>query len=242
MQTELDTHRTLPSGKDTIEDKIVEQIFEAVIDQRLPPGTKLLESSLCEAFTTSRMRIRRALLLLASMDVVDIVSNRGAYVASPSASQARDVFETRMAIEPNIARYAVRRATQKDILALEKHIEKECIAHNSENRQAAIRLSGLFHVILAQIANNGVMLRMVKELITRSSLIISIFGAPGVVSCRNDDHAEILAVFKAGDEDLAAQLVSQHLEYIQTFIDLESEARTPINLVGLLNTTSDKII
>jgi hypothetical protein len=32
------------------EEEIVERIFEAIIDQRLPPGTKLSEAALCEAF------------------------------------------------------------------------------------------------------------------------------------------------------------------------------------------------
>ena len=113
---------------DSVEEKIVTQIYEAVIDQRLPPGTKLSESNLCEVFDVSRMRIRRALLLLASREVVEIYSNRGAYIASPSAKQARDVFEARLAIEPNIAKYAVQRATPSDIKQLEKHLDLEAKA------------------------------------------------------------------------------------------------------------------
>ena len=49
---------------DLDENEIVEQIFEAVVEQRLPPGTKLSEAALCEAFGVGRMRIRRALLFL----------------------------------------------------------------------------------------------------------------------------------------------------------------------------------
>ena len=47
------------------------------------------------------------------------------------------------------------------------------------SRHEAIRLSGQFHLLLAQIAGNAVMLRMMKELVTRTSLIIGIFGAAG---------------------------------------------------------------
>ena len=75
------------------EEEIVERIFEAIIDQRLPPGTKLSEAALCEAFGVGRMRIRHSLLLLSSREVVDLLPNRGAFVASPSAEQAREVFE-----------------------------------------------------------------------------------------------------------------------------------------------------
>ncbi|MDZ4093985.1 MAG: GntR family transcriptional regulator, partial [Paracoccaceae bacterium] len=174
------------------EEDIVERIFEAVVEQRLPPGTKLSESSLCEAFGVGRMRIRRALLLLSSREVVELHANRGAYVASPTAKQAREVFEARLVLEPTIARLAVERATNADIANLSAHLKMEHDAHNHDSRNQAIRLSGQFHILLAQIASNAVMLRMMKELVTRTSLIIGIFGAPSVTNCRDDEHDLIL--------------------------------------------------
>ena len=88
------------------EEEIVERIFEAVVEQRLPPGTKLSESALCEAFGVGRMRIRRSLLLLASREVVELRANRGAYVASPTADQAREVFDVTGAGDTVIATLA----------------------------------------------------------------------------------------------------------------------------------------
>ena len=87
-----------PQDEELDEEEIVERIFEAIIDQRLPPGTKLSEASLCEAFGVGRMRVRRSLLLLSSREVVSLQPNRGAYVASPSSEQAREVFEARLMI------------------------------------------------------------------------------------------------------------------------------------------------
>ena len=124
------------------EEEIVGRIFEAIIDQRLPPGTKLSEAALCEAFGVGRMRIRQSLLLLASREVVDLLPNRGAFVASPSAEQAREVFETRLMIEPNVARLAVERASEDDLTTLGQHLRLEHQAHHSSKRRDAIRLSG----------------------------------------------------------------------------------------------------
>ena len=124
------------------EEEIVGRIFEAIIDQRLPPGTKLSEAALCEAFGVGRMRIRQSLLLLASREVVELLPNRGAYVASPSAEQAREVFEARLMIEPNVARLAVERASEDDLTTLGQHLRLEHQAHHSSKRRDAIRLSG----------------------------------------------------------------------------------------------------
>lgn len=215
------------------EEDIVERIFDAVVEQRLPPGTKLSESALCEAFGVGRMRIRRALLLLSSREVVDLQANRGAFVSSPTPQQAREVFEARLTLEPTIARLAVERATQADIENLTAHLVKEHAAHHEHSRQEAIRLSGQFHLLLAQIAANSVMLRMMKELVTRTSLIIGIFGAPSVTNCRDDDHARILRAFKARDGQAAADLMTEHLRVIEGGLELGTQKGGAVDLIDL---------
>jgi DNA-binding GntR family transcriptional regulator len=215
------------------EEDIVERIFEAVVEQRLPPGTKLSESALCEAFGVGRMRIRRSLLLLASREVVELHANRGAYVASPTAEQAREVFEARLALEPAIARLACERATSADISALSQHLQQEHDANLHGRRHEAIRLSGQFHTLLAHIAGNAVLLRMMKELVTRTSLIIGMFGAPGAANCRDDDHEEIVNAFLARDSQTAVKLMTKHLKHIENHLDLGTRNSNSVDLVAL---------
>ena len=215
------------------EEDIVERIFEAVVEQRLPPGTKLSESALCEAFGIGRMRIRRSLLLLSSREVVELHANRGAFVASPTAEQAREVFEARKALEPTIGRLAVQRATEADIERLDRHLEAEHRAHLAGNRHEAIRLSGQFHTMLAQIAGNSVMQRMMKELVTRTSLIIGIFGAPGIRNCRDDEHEQIVQAFRRRSPDSAARLMGTHLRHIEAHLRLDQQADTGVDLLRL---------
>ena len=63
---------------------IYHQIFDAILAQRLLPGTKLTEDELAGIFDVSRAVVRRALLRLSHERIVDIRPNRGAVVASPS--------------------------------------------------------------------------------------------------------------------------------------------------------------
>ena len=223
------------SGDEVAEEDIVERIFEAVVEQRLPPGTKLSESALCEAFGVGRMRIRRSLLLLSSREVVELHANRGAYVASPTAKQAREVFEARLTLEPTIARLAVERATDTDIANLSVHLKMEHDAHHNDSRHEAIRLSGQFHILLAQIASNAVMLRMMKELVTRTSLIIGIFGAPSVANCRDDDHELILSAFKSREGQAAADLMTDHLREIESTLNLGNKNSGAVDLMSLFS-------
>ncbi|MBA3326193.1 MAG: GntR family transcriptional regulator [Rhodobacteraceae bacterium] len=219
------------------DEEIVERIFEAVLEQRLPPGSKLSESALCTAFGVGRMRVRRSFLLLASRGVVELQSNRGAFVASPTAEQAREVFEARLAIEPNVTRHAVARASDADIHALSQHLSSEMEAHHDGKRRDAIRLSGHFHVLLAQVAANSVMLGMIKELVARTSLIIGIFGGPGPVNCRCHDHGVILDSLKVRDQEAAAAHMVAHIDELRACIDLSEVRDRSVDLVTLFSRT-----
>lgn len=218
---------------DIDEGDIVERIFDAIIEQKLPPGTKLSESALCEVFGVGRMRIRRSLLLLASREVVELHANRGAFVASPTPQQAREVFEARLALEPNITRLAVERASEEEIGTLTRHLEMEYLAHRERRRHDAIRLSGQFHTLLAQITGNTILIRTMKDLVTRTSLIIGLFGAPGVSNCRDDDHAAIVGAFHTRDAEKAAWMMTLHLKHIQKHIELDPKASDPVDLAQL---------
>lgn len=179
------------------------------------------------------VRIRQSLLLLSSREVVELLPNRGAFVASPSAEQAREVFETRLMIEPNVARLAAERASDADLTRLGAHLQLEHQAHHSSKRRDAIRLSGQFHVLLAEVAGNSVALRMVKELVTRTSLIIGIFGSPGVSNCRDEDHDEIFTAFQTRNSDLAARLMEDHLRHIQEHLELGGRTEASSDLVAI---------
>lgn len=198
-----------------LEDWIVDQVFDAIIERQLPPGYKLSEVRLGETFGVGRMHIRRSLLLLADRGVVDLHTNRGAFVASPSIEEARAVFEARREVEPNITRLAVQRASADDIARLQQHVDAEHKAHDEGNRREAIRLSGQFHIRLAQIANNDILTKWVRELVTRSSLIVGIYGSAGVSDCRDHDHEKLLNAFIGKDFLVASELMQKHLFSIE---------------------------
>src|SRR5690349_20971349 len=65
-------------GNGDIEERIFRSVFEGVASQRLAPGTKLPEASLCELFGVSRALVRKVLQRLAHDHIVELRPNRGA--------------------------------------------------------------------------------------------------------------------------------------------------------------------
>jgi DNA-binding GntR family transcriptional regulator len=99
-------------------EEIYGRIQKAVLEHRLAPGTKLIEERLAEVSGVSRTKIREVLNKLAHEGLVELVPNRGAFIASPSVEQARDVFVTRRMIEPEMARLLSRTATSAQVRAM----------------------------------------------------------------------------------------------------------------------------
>ncbi len=232
--TSMDNTERLPERDGRSEQEIVERIYEAVMEQRLAPRTKLSESMLCKAFEVGRMRVRRALLLLASQGIVDLHSNRGAFVASPDAKEARDVFDARMMLEPSVVRQLASSARSADLDALARHIEREEEARRRGERREAIRLSGEFHVRLAAATGNDVVTRMLRELVTRTSVIIGLFGSTGVSNCPEHEHADILGALRSKDSDRAEALIRTHLELIEADLDLSATVSNSTDLATML--------
>src|SRR4051812_28069434 len=71
----------------SIED-VHRSVMEAIVDQRLLPGTRLNELAMCEAFGISRREMERVFSRLAFENMVRMIPNRGAFVASPDAREA----------------------------------------------------------------------------------------------------------------------------------------------------------
>ena len=209
-------------------DHIYDQILGAIVEQALPPGTKLGEEQLCEIFGVGRGVIRRALFRLAGDHVVELVPHRGAFVAEPSVEQAREVFAARRVLEAEVVRAIERTSLQRDqIVRLRRHLALERTAHGQGDRGAVIRLSGALHLLLAELAGNRVILRFLRELIARTSLIIAMYEAQGVSCCPYDEHAALIEAINGGRGERAMRA---HLEGIEARLRLD---RAPPSLVDL---------
>lgn len=192
---------------------IVDSVLDAIADQRLRAGTKLGEQALSDLFGCNRALVRRALAQLTAYQVVDHLPNRGAFVATPTPEDARNVFQARRAIEATICRNAVRQADATDLADLRAHLAAEGAAHG-DNRHSAVRLSRQFHLLLARVGRNPVLSRYLEELVMRSSLIIGLYATEQVL-CADDDHSRIVDAIAARDEGAALSLLDQHLRQIE---------------------------
>lgn len=221
-------------GKAVDDREIFRRLHDAVVGRQLEPGTKLGEESLCEVFGVSRAQIRRVLVNLAHAKLIELRPNRGAYVAQPSVREARHVFEARRAIESSIIERAASRITDEKIRELESIVRDDKQAQQRGDKQAAVRLSGEFHLCLGRIAGNEVLLAFLKELVSRSSLIIATYGMTDEADCSVDDHRAVIVALRQGDAAGAVSLVRDHLHYLEQHLRLTAVAEPSVDLKKIL--------
>lgn len=189
--------------------------------RRLRPGTRLKEEELAEVFQASRARVRQALSSLERDGLVTIMPNRGACVSAPTVEDARDVFFARRAIEGRVMERLVATLEAKDIAVLRTHIEQERGAAAANDTANLIRLSGGFHLALADLVGSDFLSSTMRDLIARTSLITAVYRDTAQFDCGPHEHGAIVDRLEAGSAEGAAALMAAHLTHIESELNLD---------------------
>lgn len=187
----------------------------AIMEQALEPGTKLPEDTIGEQFGVSRTVVRRALEALASEELVDIRPNRGAAVAKPTPSEARDLFSVRQDLEQLVVKRVCGRLTSEQVARLEAQIAAEERAIY-EGRAEYIRLAAEFHVILAEMSGSALLARYMRQIVGRSALVLGLYGRPQWSNCSVHEHRDLVAALVDGDLDRVNTMMHAHLDAVQS--------------------------
>ncbi|MFI8747030.1 GntR family transcriptional regulator [Pseudomonas sp. NPDC077186] len=212
------------SRSGTQDDVVYAHIFDAILEQRLAPGTKLSEEALGEIFGVSRTIIRRALSRLAHEGVVLLRPNRGAVVASPSVEEARQIFYARRLVERAITELAVEHATAEQLAELRQMVKDEQDSFSRGDRGAGIRLSGEFHLKLAEAARNAPLVSFQRSLVSQTSLIIAQYESGSRSHCSYDEHNQLIDAIEARDAARAVHLMMHHMDHIDSKLNLDEES------------------
>ncbi len=200
---------------DTPTSVIVRELTQAIAGHRLQPGTKLAEQKLADHFGVSRTIVRQALHQLAQNRLVTLEPARGAFVAAPTVEEARQVFAVRRMLEAEMTRAFAREATPARIRALREHVAREQAALDDHDAAESIELLGDFHVRMAELLGNEVLAQILRDLISRSSLVTLMYQRAGAARHSQEEHVQIVRALAARDADRAVQLMDKHLRHVE---------------------------
>lgn len=202
---------------DSVVDLAYESIRTMIEDGELGPGARLGQGELADAFGISRTTVREALHRLAGELLVEFEANRGFFVAPFRLDAVVQRLEARTVLEPGIARLAAERCTAADVEALLDLVDNE---ERAASLRAAHDTSREFHLRLAHTARNAEFSRVLESLWT-VDIGRHLLGRRGEDDAWQatdaSEHRAIALAVQAGDGDLAAELMTQHVKSAHEF-------------------------
>lgn len=231
---EAEGFATAGTGAEGVE-QIYDKLRNAILTQRLLPGTQLKEQALADTFSVNRSVVRQALARLEMRKLVEHFPNRGVFVASPSIEESRDIFSARRFIETAILDVLIGLPGKPDLTSARAIVAQEQEAYGKGQVRQALMLSVDFHRTLAKLAGNRVLAGFLEELLARTPLLMQSFRGFETPRCSLNEHHAILDAIAAGDNPLAHRLMHAHITHLEEKLDLErKEASDDLaSLLGL---------
>jgi len=205
---------------------IVSALTKAIVEHRLMPGSKLAEQKLATHFGVSRTLVRQALFQLSQNRLIRMEPARGAFVATPTAEEAQQVFAVRRMLEVQMTREFVRSITPTKIRALKAHTQQEKEALARDDAHGRTELLGDFHVRMAELMGNHVLAQVLGDLISRCALITLMYQSQNAAQHSAHEHVAILEAMANKDEDLAARLMEEHLVFVESSLRFDKKIPT----------------
>ncbi|QZY54364.1 FadR/GntR family transcriptional regulator [Crassaminicella profunda] len=209
-----------------LSEKVANNVKNLIIDNELQPGDKLPnEIQLSKILNVSRSTVREAIKILVSRNILEIKRGKGTFVCEKPGiatdplgvtfMNKKDLllylFETRLIIEPEIAALAAKRATEKNVKALEEAFVKmkKDILEGKDHTETDMD----FHNIIAKSSQNPIIKRIVpiiNDSIKEGYLETKDIPESGekVISY----HEKVLEAIKNKDEKAARQHMKEHVE------------------------------
>lgn len=191
------------------------QLRAAILNGDLEPGEKLRTEELAERWSVSPTPLRETYQRLAAEGLVELVPQRGARVADVSMDDALEIYDLRQLLEP----YALRLSLEEIDDGLRERIREtfgplRARLENHDGDLAALEaVHREFHMTLLSRCGSAWLLRIIRILQDHSVRyrLLSIEPRGGLDEVLVE-HEELLAACLAGELDVAAQRLHDHLQ------------------------------
>jgi DNA-binding GntR family transcriptional regulator len=209
---ENDLTKNRPLERRVFREEIREKLIEEILDGKLRPGTRIVETRIAQQFGVSQGPVREALRDLELFGFVVSSPFRGTQVRRISTDDLLEIYPIRAALEAVAARAAAPLITQAVVAQLEEHLAamREAVARNDAHAQATA--DAAFHHTIIQAAGNRMLEHVWQTM--RLSITTCVTHAVTHKSLHEitERHVPLLAALRSGDPARAEAEIRKHIE------------------------------
>jgi DNA-binding GntR family transcriptional regulator len=188
-----------PLSKDTLQDRVYQQVAELILDGSIVPGQMVTVQSLASAFRVSPMPVREALRRLTAESALTVVSGRSIGIPPLSRERLIDLTKVRLEIEATTAAWATERISVGAIEGLRQHLDTLEKSDMASDASSYVRANHAFHFAIYRAANSPIMLNIVESLWLQISPYFHLLHDSGNYSTANERHREMFQALQRGD-------------------------------------------
>jgi DNA-binding GntR family transcriptional regulator len=206
--------------RQTVTSSVADVVRRRIIDGTYGSGFQLRQDSLATELGVSRIPIREALLQLEAEGLVEIHTHKGALVSALSVSDAQDLFDARAALEPMIARIAVRNATPKEIDKISACLKdyREAIERQASPEEIS-HLNWQFHRAMCEPANRPRSMQILGALHSSTDRYLGMqINLRGAANKALIDHETLLDAFVRRDEEMLIDNLMEHIRSAESSV------------------------
>jgi DNA-binding GntR family transcriptional regulator len=200
-------------------DHVYESLRRAIIEGRIPAGSKLSVPALARQLDVSRSPIREAVARLTADRLAIESPRRGAVVAGFTLGDLVELYEAREALEGTAARLAAERAGLQLREALTAVLREHQDALETWNDERRIAADAEFHRLLRDTCGNRTIAEWLEQLQARVQIAMLTTAVTAGVRNALEDHERIAAAVIAGDADGAEREARAHIARLRTALD-----------------------
>lgn len=194
----------------TLREKILETIREAILKGELKPGEKVAEPELAERFGISRTPIREAFRQLESEGFLTVIPRKGAVVAALSERDVQEYYAVKSTLEGYAAELAAQNLSEKELAKLESiNLRLKQLASDGDVK-AFYKIHHDFHDTFLKAADNSKLYDLIKQLGMKfSRLRMASLAVNGRMAISVAEHEKLLDAFRRQDGKAAEALVKK---------------------------------
>jgi DNA-binding GntR family transcriptional regulator len=200
-----------PEAEGSLAERAYDALSRLVLTRKLPGGSLVIEGKLAEQLEISRTPIREAILRLAAEGLLIRQGSRSYAVRQVQPVEFFQALKVRELIEGEAVELAIGRIPP-EVLDTLRH---EVLALGRLDKQDAAHweMDDRLHLLFPEALNNGIMVRMIRELrmVTR---LFELTSPSGRVASDASEHTAILDAVAEGNARRARAAIVTHLRNV----------------------------
>ena len=212
-------------------DRVLRALRQEIYSGLRLPRERLVENSLSEAFSVSRMVIRQVLNNLEAEGLVEIEPYKGGSVAAISIDRIFENYQVLAMLEGFAAKLATDLLTPKDLERLNGLLDRQRNIDGDDIKEWET-LNRNFHRIINLRCGNERLIEMIRQHIQFTTYWFLVLSAPGRITKNIKEHENVLSALERKDGEKARRLMERHILSSGEYLTSHLQKSLPAGMLG----------